>query len=123
MNNKEIERIETKQYWKNIFNDYIESKMPIKQYCRENKISRDRFRYWKEQLEFDGFKFKSPYSATHEATKKANDNFIVFNLSSIDKDEINKTLQIKLSSLTINIDPSTNKYFIKKLIKELGEFI
>lgn len=123
MNNKEIERNKIKQHWKKIFEDYIESKMPIKAYCRENKISRDRFRYWKEQLEWDGFKFKSPYAATHEATKKVNDNFIVFNLNDITRAEISKTLQIKLSSLTINIDPNTNKYFIKKLIKELEGII
>lgn len=107
--------------WKTIFEDFKESKMSIQGYCNKNHISRDKFRYWKYKLELTGYKFASPYAATHEAIKVGSNNFIEINISNITS--VEKKLKITVKALTITLDPQSNIYFIKKLIKELESFI
>lgn len=41
---------EKKQEWKNIILKQQASKLSIKHWCKENKISANRFYYWKQRL-------------------------------------------------------------------------
>ena len=42
--------LEKKQEWKNLIHKQKESGLPVKCWCRENKISFSKFYYWKKRL-------------------------------------------------------------------------
>ncbi len=125
-NNKQPKMVKEEkiEYWKNIFIDFVSSNLSIKQYCRNNKISRDAFRYWKDKLQvIEDYTFESPYEPIHDPIRKQNSTFIEFNLKDIKSDEISKTFKLNLNKLTLTIDSKQNDSFIKLLIKELQKLV
>lgn len=124
MTKRQLESLELKKKWIIIFEDFIDSKLPIRTYCRKNNVNRSQFSYWKQVLALDGFKFESPFTYKYKYDKIYDEQvFMEFNLSELTTNTISETIKIKLDGLVIKLDAKNNNNFIKKLIAKLEELL
>ncbi len=103
--------MENKDYWKETFTRYINSNISIVKFCAKEKISTHQFKYYRQLLELDGFRFDAHGFISKEYMKSKSEYWkLVF------EDFIKSNLSIKQYCNINGISRDSFRYWKDKLL-------